>query len=355
MDIRRSGPIAFAVAAALLLSASPTALQRGPRPPAVLVVRDVTLIDGTGAAPKPHVTIVAQDGVIASIGSAADPLPAGATVVDGTGRVAAPGLFDAHVHVTGSTHAAAIEELGRALAGGVTSVWDMAGDARMAAELAREAAAGEIRSPSIYYVALMAGPAFFTDPRVLAASRGFEPGRAPWAQAITASTDVARAVASAKGSGASGIKLYAALDADLVQRATAEARQQGLSVVAHATVFTAKPSDLVAAGVTMLAHAAYLVWEGSPASSDFTKRASGDYAGVPADSQPSSACWHRCATAAWRSIPPCGSWASGSPTTPSTGCAHRGCTSSPNARTRWAWQSSPVPMDSPIARVMPCR
>jgi len=36
--------------------------------------------------------------------------------------------------------------------------------------------------------------------------------------------------------------------------------------------------------VTMLAHAAYLVWEGSPSTPDFTKRANGDFAGVPADS-----------------------------------------------------------------------
>ena len=165
---------------------------------------------------KPHATVVVRDGVIASIGGATDPAPEGATVIDGAGAFAIPGLFDAHVHVTGGTHAAAIDELGRALAGGVTSVWDMAGDARMAAELAREAAAGEIQSPTIFYVALMAGPPFFTDLRVLGASRGFQPGTAPWAQAIAPATDFGRAVAAAKGTGAGAIKLYAALDADLV-------------------------------------------------------------------------------------------------------------------------------------------
>ena len=33
----------------------------------------------------------------------------------------------------------------------------------------------------------------------------------------------------------------------------------------------------------MLAHSAYLVWEGTPANPDFPKRARGDFAGVPAD------------------------------------------------------------------------
>lgn len=262
----------------------PAVSQRGQGRPAVTVIRDVTLIDGTGAPAKPHAMIYVRDGVISTIAQGPGEVTPDATTIDGTGLFAIPGLFDAHVHVTGGTHASAVDELERALNGGVTSVWDMAGDARMASELSREAAAGEIASPTIYYVALMAGPPFFTDPRVVGASRGFDPGTAPWAQAITASTDFGRAVAAAKGTGASAIKLYAALDADVVRRATAEARAQGLKVVAHATVFPGKPSDLVAARVTMLAHAAYLVWEGSPASTDYTKRASGDFAGVPADS-----------------------------------------------------------------------
>ena len=275
----------LSASAAVLFLGSTALSQRGQPRSTVTVIRDVTLIDGTGAAPKSHSTIVVRDGVIAAVtDAAAGQIPADATTIDGAGLFAIPGLFDAHVHVTGGTHAAAVDELDRALAGGVTSVWDMAGDARMASELSREAAAGEIKSPTIYYVALMAGPSFFTDPRVLGASRGFEPGTAPWAQAITSSTDFGRAMAAAKGTGAVGLKLYAALDADVARRATAEARAQGLKVVAHATVFPGKPSDLVNARVTMLAHAAYLVWEGSPPSTDYTKRATGDFAGVPPDS-----------------------------------------------------------------------
>jgi predicted amidohydrolase YtcJ len=53
--------------------------------------------------------------------------------------------------------------------------------------------------------------------------------------------------------------------------------------VAHATVFPARPGDLIAAGVAMLSHTPYLVWEGSPPSPDFPRRARGDFAGVPAD------------------------------------------------------------------------
>jgi imidazolonepropionase-like amidohydrolase len=284
MSSRRFALAATAFGLIAMLSAPTGAAQRGvSAAPTLLVVRDVTVIDGTGAAPRPHQSIVVRDGQIADI-IAAGSEPAGGAIVDGAGRFAIPGLFDAHVHVTGGTRDEAVAELKRALDGGITSVWDLAGDARMAGELAREAFVGEIDSPTLYYVALMAGPAFFTDPRVLGASRGFAPGEAPWTQVITPTTDIARAVAVARGTGAASLKLYAALDGDTVRRIGDEARRQGMRIVAHATVFPAKPSDLVAAGVTMMAHAAYLVWEGSPPTADFTKRANGDFAGVPVDS-----------------------------------------------------------------------
>jgi imidazolonepropionase-like amidohydrolase len=247
-----------------------------------LVVRDVTLLDGTGGTPRPHVDIVARNGRIAEIvssqaSSAAD------LVVNARNLFAIPGLFDAHVHLSPAPMNERIDQLRRTLNGGVTGVFDLAGDLRETSDLARMVLAGDIQAPTIFYAALVAGPAFFTDPRVVSSSLGFRPGEAPWAQAITPETDIVRAVAAARGAGATALKLYAALDATEVRRIADEGRRQGLRLVAHATVFPAKPGDLVAAGVNMLAHAAYLVWEGSPPSPDFTKRATGDFAHVPAN------------------------------------------------------------------------
>ncbi len=253
--------------------------------PAVLLVNDVTLIDGTGAPPRPGVSLLIRDGRIVSVTPAASALPAGvARVIDGHGLVAIPGLIDAHVHVSGSPRTEQLATLRTALRGGVTTVWDLAGDARNLAELSRESLAGEIESPSIFYSALMSGPAFFTDPRVVEASAGYRPGDAPWARAVTPELDLAEAMAEARGAGASSVKVYAALDAASIRRVTAEAHRQHLRVVAHGTVFPARPGDLVEAGVDMLAHAAYLAWEGSPPSTEFEKRAQGDFAGVPPDS-----------------------------------------------------------------------
>src|SRR5581483_9486520 len=264
-----------------VLVAGATVIMAQSRPPAPsLLIRHVTVIDGTGAPPRADTNVLLRDGRIDTVG---DDAPNTDLVIDGRGLFALPGLIDAHVHVSGGTWAEAVHALSRTLHGGVTTVFDMAGDVRMTSDLSRAALAGEIESPTIGYASLFAGPAFFTDPRVVAASLGYRPGDAPWNREIAASTDLARAVAEARGAGATTIKLYAALDGPTVRRIGEEAARQHVRLVAHATVFPAKPSDLVAAGVSMLAHAAYLVWEGMPPSADFPKRARGDFAAVPAD------------------------------------------------------------------------
>ncbi len=249
-----------------------------------ILVRDVTLVDGTGVPPRAHVDLVLRDGRIGEI--APTGTTAGATpdsVIDGRGLFAIPGLIDAHVHLgtAGWSDRAAV--LRHALMGGVTTVFELAGDARATGDLQRAVLAGQIAGPRVYYVALFGGPAFFSDPRTRDASLGYAPGAAAWMRAVTDTTDFARAVAAARGTGAAGLKLYAALDSIEVTRATVEAHRQGLRVIAHATTFPGLPSDLVAAGADVLAHTPYLVWQGSPRSGDFPDRAKGDFLGVPAN------------------------------------------------------------------------
>ena len=164
-------------------------------------------------------------------------------------------------------------------------MFDLASDTRATGDLSRAVIAGEKSpDPSIYYSALMAGPAFFDDPRVLAASVGHAAGEAPWMQAVPSETDHIRAVARSKGTGATAIKLYAALDGQLASRIIDEAKRQGLRTVAHATVFPGKPSELVDAGVDILAHTPYLIWEASPPTDSFQLRGRGDFVHVPPNS-----------------------------------------------------------------------
>ena len=266
---------------ALLIPAAGVLAQRPARPPATLLVHNVTLIDGNGGPPRLGADVFVRGGVIAAPAKPDSETPA--ETIDGTGLFLLPGLIDAHVHLSGDTFAGAAATLKKALQGGVTTVFDVAGDTRETSDLARAQLAGEIESPTIYYSALFGGAAFMADPRVAASSIGYKPGEAPWNRTIDANTDLVRAIAEAKGTGATAIKLYAALDAPTVKRIGDEATRQNIRLIAHSTTFPAKPTDLIAAGVKYLAHAAYLVWEGMPPSNDFTRRAQGDFAAVPAD------------------------------------------------------------------------
>src|SRR5215470_15101905 len=63
-------------------------------------LRGARVIDGRGGAPLDNATIVIRDGRIAAIGASADtPVPAGAEVVDYSGKTIIPGLISAHSHV----------------------------------------------------------------------------------------------------------------------------------------------------------------------------------------------------------------------------------------------------------------
>jgi len=263
------------VAALVALAATPGSAQT---PPPVTALTHVTLIDGTGAPPQGEMTVVIRDGRIAGVfpSTTAAPPPE-ASVLDLSGRYLIPGLIDTHVHLATAPSGMDrrdVEErvLRNALHGGITSVRDMAGDGRRLADLARSALVGDIESPAIYYAALMAGPEFFDDPRVLDASRGTAPGAAPWARAVTAHTKWPEVMAEARGTGAIAVKVYAAVSASVLRPLVAEAHRQGLRVWAHATLFPARPSEVVAAGVDVISHAPLLAWEAVPSLPDFHSR-----------------------------------------------------------------------------------
>jgi imidazolonepropionase-like amidohydrolase len=231
-----------------------------------VVYRHVGLIDGIGSGLRPDMAVVTNGPLIEAVlpDSQLGARGRGAEIVDLKGRFLLPGLIDSHQHLATPPNRRQAEALmRRQLYGGITAIRDMADDLRSIGELTRASLVGDIAGPDIYYAALMAGPSFFADPRTRAAAEGAEPGRVPWMQAITDETDLPLAVAMARGTYATAIKIYANLPPRLVSRITREAHRQNIRVWAHGMVFPATPAEVVEAGPDVISHTCYLAYQAS--------------------------------------------------------------------------------------------
>lgn len=231
------------------------------------------LIDGTGAPPLDRLTVIVEDGRIAAIFAAgARPLPARARMIDLSGMTLMPGLIDSHIHfmlpgyrVPGAAldpqEVARRREAGLAalLRSGVTAVRELAGDARVAGDLQRRQASGDIAGPAIRFAALFFGPRFLEDPRARVSASGLEPGSAPWSRLVTPELDVAAAMEAARATGATGVKLYASLTAEQLAALSREARRRGLLVWTHSAVFPTGTLEALAAGADTLVHSKGMV------------------------------------------------------------------------------------------------
>jgi len=256
----------FALAIFTFCAAAPASAQADAAAP-LEIFYGFTLIDGRGGPPIEDAAMAIRGNQILTVANRRELLsgpnaPRDAVPVNLGGGYVIPGLIDAHVHLATSPNRARAEtELYRMLYAGIVAVRDMAGDARALASLARDTRLGEIDGPDVYYSALVAGPTFFSDPRPQASAAGETPGDVPWLQAVTHETDIPAAVARARGTFASGLKIYANLDAELVREITAEAHRQGMPVWAHSMVFPARPLEVVRADVDVISHVCRLAWE----------------------------------------------------------------------------------------------
>jgi imidazolonepropionase-like amidohydrolase len=252
------------VLAPLLLGATVGGALAGTQPaPKRTAWVGATVYDETGIpGPTDRVVVTRGDRIEALWPADAFRPSSDMSIVDLKGKFLIPGLINTHVHLaTSAVPDAAGQYLRRELFSGVTALRDMAGDARLLAELKREAEFDEIPSPDIDYVALLAGREFFLSPKTQAAARGRVAGEVPWMQAVDDTTDLRLAIARAKGTGASGIKIYADVSAPLLAAITREAHAQGLRAWSHAAVFPARPSDAIDAGVDVVSHACMLGYE----------------------------------------------------------------------------------------------
>src|ERR1700691_228556 len=119
------------------------ALRVSPAAPP-LVFRDVRVFDGTRVIPTADVLV--RDGRIEALGPNIA-IPAGAQVLDGSGKTLLPGLIDAHAHVWTR------DMLKQQLMFGVTTVMDMFTEVHFAAGMRKEQSAGQASDRADLYSA----------------------------------------------------------------------------------------------------------------------------------------------------------------------------------------------------------
>ena len=98
MKVFRKPNVLFLLLICLLISSLQTGTSSGQQAANVLVLRGATVIDGLGNPPLRDAVVVIEGDEITSVSGGGSDIPAGATVLDLTGRFIIPGLIDSHVH-----------------------------------------------------------------------------------------------------------------------------------------------------------------------------------------------------------------------------------------------------------------
>jgi imidazolonepropionase-like amidohydrolase len=236
-----------------------------------LAFTNVTVIDATGAAPQPDMTVVVTGNRITELGrSASVRVPSGAQVVEAKGQFMIPGLWDMHSHVfMRKNKILPVLTLDLFVAHGVTGVRDMGdqgvkddfGDWPYAQDFAwRQAiAAGAVLGPRLNLAGVIVD--------------GPKSPRAGWAS-IHDEAQARELVVSLKELGADVIKPYDRLPRAAYFALADEARKQGLAFAGHTplAVSAAEASD---AGQRSIEHLTGVLLASSRAEDEYMKAIQG--------------------------------------------------------------------------------
>ncbi len=206
-------------AALFLLSSALVTAREGAGQP--LAFTHVTVIDATGAAPLPDMTVVVENQHIVTLGkSRLLRPPHGAHVIEARGKYLIPGLWDMHVHTVFGDWLPANEQVTLPLfvANGITGVRDMGGDLEVLKWWRTRIAAGRLLGPRM----IIAGPMLDGPiPRF--------PSSAP----VAGAADGRRTVDELQAQGVDFIKIQSLIPRDGYFAAAEEAKKLGITFVGH--------------------------------------------------------------------------------------------------------------------------
>jgi len=177
----------FLLLLTVLMSGRSSALTQ----PKQLALIHVTVIDATGAPPKPEMTVVITGDHITVLGKTGKVrIPKSAEVVDASGKFLIPGLWDMHIHSVSYENGRRFLPL--LVAHGITGVRDMGSPLEDILRLRRETSEGKITGPRM----VVAGPLL----------QGPLPFQLPFITSVNNKAEASQTVIYLKGRGVDFIK-----------------------------------------------------------------------------------------------------------------------------------------------------
>ena len=210
-----------------------------------LVLYGATVIDGTGAKPRPNSVIIIQGDKISSIveKNQYQFIPnADVELINLTGRYIIPGLFDMHAHVanvrvSSYNQSESIEMLKKLLGWGVTTIRNPGGPTEEAVMLRNMVNSGQLTGPQIF----TAGNLINSMPPT-----GFVETM------VKNELEVRKEVQHQSDIGVDYVKLYVNLSPNLVKAAIEEAHAQKIKVIGH--LFVTSWTEAAILGINALTH-----------------------------------------------------------------------------------------------------
>ena len=188
-----------------------TAELKGEQPDVTALVGG-DLVDGRSSVTKSDMTLIIADGRVRSIGNRSDiEIPEGARIIDVTGKTLMPGLWDMHAHSNQVQWAPAY------LAGGITTIRDVGNELEFATAFRDAIDLHGALGPDILLAGMVDG-AGITGNGVIRA---------------TTPEEARQVVAMYHEHGYKQIKIYTAVEPDVVRALAHEAHARGMTVTGH--------------------------------------------------------------------------------------------------------------------------
>ncbi|MCC6928375.1 MAG: amidohydrolase family protein [Gemmatimonadaceae bacterium] len=190
------------------------AARFAPKPAAATVIRNGDLFDSETGRVRARMSVVITGDRITALGPADSiQVPAGATVIDATGKTIIPGMWDMHTHASQGSVDGMLQ-----LAAGITTIRDMASDLDVATSRRDRADRGTLVAPRMLLAGFIEGPGKWAGPTEI----------------LVRTEDEARAIVARYDSlGYRQIKLYNLVHPDLVPVIAAEAHARGMRLSGH--------------------------------------------------------------------------------------------------------------------------